>query len=123
MPTTIRTRRPHPLILLALVLCGLPSGCDEKMDQPAIVPLTGKVISIDLKKNDITVEYQLPKRQEKAVDTARVTDATEIQINGVLGKLADIKVGEHIRGDVQVEGKGDKRVLTVLRIYVDRAAP
>ncbi len=123
MPKIIRIRHRHPRILLALLLCGLPSGCDEKKDQPAVVPLTGKVISIDLKKSDITVEYQLPKRQDKAVDTARVTDATEIQINGVLGKLSDIKVGEHVRGDVLVEGKGEKRVLTVLRIYVDRASP
>ena len=123
MPTTIRIRPRHPLILFAVVLCGLPSGCDEKKDQAAVVPLTGKVISVELKKNEITVEYQLPKRQDKAVDTAKVTDATEIQINGVLGKLSDIKVGEHVRGDVLVEGKGDSRTLTVLRIYVERAAP
>lgn len=123
MPTTFRIRPCPPLILLALGIVVLPSGCDEKKDQPNVVPLTGKVISVELKKNEITVEYQLPKRQDKAVDTAKITEATEIQINGVLSKLSDIKVGEHVRGDVLVEGKGDSRVLTVLRIYVDRAAP
>ncbi|MCC7291322.1 MAG: hypothetical protein IT449_04565 [Phycisphaerales bacterium] len=123
MPKQFRIGHASLLIAIGLAACGMPFGCDEKKDKPNVVPLTGKVIAVDLKKNDITVEYQLPKRQDKAVDTAKVTEATEIQINGVVGKLSDIKVGEHIRGDVLVEGKGESRVLTVLRIYVDRAAP
>lgn len=103
-----------------MIVAGLP-GCSEKPSEPDILSLSGKVIDLDVRKGLISVEYENEKRKMKVTDTARVTDATEIHINGVLGKLSDVKVGCHVRGDVLVEGKGPQRQPVVLRIYVETA--
>ncbi|MCG3130392.1 MAG: hypothetical protein FLDDKLPJ_01149 [Phycisphaerae bacterium] len=101
-----------------MIVAALP-GCSEKPPEPDILSLSGKVVDLDVRKGLISVEYENEKRKTKATDTARVTDATEIHINGVLGKLSDVKIGCHVRGDVLVEGKGPQRQPVVLRIYVE----
>lgn len=113
-----RIARESVIALMTLALAS--HGCSEKHDQPAPLSLTGKVVAVDLKRKTISVEYDHPKLQTKQVDTAVVTDATEIQVNGVLAGLADVRVGEHVRGEVMVEGKGEQRKMRVLKMEIDR---
>lgn len=82
--------------------------------------MSGKVVAVDVKRKTISVEYDHPRLQTKQVDTAAVTEATEIQINGVLAELADVRVGEHVRGEVLVEKTGEQRRLRVLKMEIDR---
>jgi ribosomal protein L19 len=49
-----------------------------------------------------------------------VNAETEIMINGALAKLADLKVGDRIRGDVKVIRQGKERRQVVLKVRVDR---
>ena len=65
------------------------------------------------------------KYEQEMTKTGDVCEDTEILINGVLATLADLRVGESVRGQVRVEGKEpnkELRELTVLRIIVDRPA-
>jgi len=112
---------PLSALVLAAGLLGFAPGCTPKKSEPDVVPLSGKVVATDVKRGTLSVEYEHPKQHKKMTDTADVNESTEIMINGVLAKLSDIQVGEHVRGEVQVEGKGNERKLTVLKIYVDRA--
>jgi hypothetical protein len=42
-------------------------------------------------------------------------------IDGALASLQDIRVGERVRGEVQIGKKGEERTQTVIKIYIDRA--
>jgi|GEM_PF-864094 len=110
------------VFLTAWVLCLLaaPCGCREKVQEPKVVPLEGKVAKIDTNRNQITLRYYNEKHKREMTDTGEVAEETEILINGALATLADIRVGEHVRGQVRVEGKGEQRKLTALRIVVER---
>jgi len=68
----------------------------------------------------ITVSYHSEKQGQEIVGTARITTETEVMIDGAVATAKEIKVGERVRGDVRVDKKGDARIQTVLKIYVDR---
>ena len=116
----ISWRRVSVMSILSFAGLVAAAGCRDKAEAPRIVKLEGKVTRIDTQRNRVTLEYFSEKHQRDMTDTGEVNDNTEILINGALATLADIRVGEHIRGEVRVEGKGSQRKLTALRIAVDR---
>jgi len=108
--------------LMAGLMVG--GGCREKDDEYEIVQLEGKVESIRANPDgtgEVTVSYHSEKHGQELSGSGIVTKETEIMINGVLSKLADIKEGERIRGEVRVETKNGERRQIALKIYVDRA--
>lgn len=102
----------------AVMLAG--GGCREKIEQPKVLPLEGKVTKIDTRAGAITVRYFNEKQQKEMTDTGAVNENTEIVINGALASLADIRVGELVRGQVVIERDGQERRARVLKISVDR---
>jgi predicted lipase len=110
---------------LVVVAVALGGGCSRAKQSSQVVTMEGRVEKISLTSDatgEIAVLYRNKEKQE-IIGTATVTNESEVMINGVLGKLADIKEGERIRGEVVVTRNGDKRTQRVLKIYVDRAEP
>ena len=116
-------RRLAKAACLLLVIPVVLTSCRKAEQSSHVMTMEGRVQKIKLTSDEtgqIEVLYR-NKDQQEVIGSAAVTQETEVMINGVLGKLADIREGERIRGEVQVRGKGDKRTQTVLKIYIDRA--
>ena len=108
-------------VILILVLC--PSGCRKEPPPPQVISLEGKVESIRPTSDDtglISVRFYSEKHKQEMVGEGRVTQETEILIDGVAATLADLRPGDHVRGEVRVEKKGDERIQTAIRIRVER---
>ena len=116
-----RTARVAALLCLVAAL----PGCQPKDEPPEVLSVEGRIEDIKVADNggEITVAYFNEKQNEEMVGTARVTEQTEIMINGAAAKLADLRNGERVRGDVRVEKRGDQRVLTALKIQAERPMP
>jgi len=128
MNRTAYTRNEIRSIVAALAIVAAMStlpGCKDKAEGPAVFPLEGKVEKVELNSPDnsgkITVTYYNEKQRQEVTDTAQLTPETEVMVNGALGTLRDIKIGEKIRGEVRIDKKGGDRVKTVLKIRIDRA--
>jgi hypothetical protein len=107
---------------ILLVLIG---GCKPKDEPPEVIPVDGRIEAITVTDTGgtITVTYFNEKQNLELTGTAAVTPQTEIMINGAAAKLSDLRTGESVRGDVQIEKKNDERLLTALKIYADRPIP
>ena len=107
-------------MLLGIMLALATFGCREKSPSSEVIPLEGRVENVDTVARTITATYRSPKRDEDIVGTAEVTPETEILVNGVISTLADVKVGDRIRGEVRVEGHGEQKKMFILKINVER---
>lgn len=99
-------------------------GCREQKPSVSILPLEGKVEKVDVNPDgtgSITILYFNAKQGQEVADKGEVTKETEIMINGAIASLADIKVGERVRGEVKIEKVGEVRKHTALKINIDRA--
>ena len=104
----------------AVLAVGVAGGCRQKDDAPEIVSLNGKVEKIDVASGLITARYYNAKRDAEIVGTGQVTAETEILINGVASRLADLRVGDRIRGEIRIVNNGEEIRRLVLKIHVDR---
>jgi hypothetical protein len=114
------------LFAAAVPLLVTPLGC--KQDEPTfeVVPLTGTIEKIERTGEDtgtISVLYYSEKHQQELIGTGVVTADTEIMINGAVAKLADLREGDHVRGEVRIDKKGGRKTQSALKIYVDRPTP
>lgn len=126
----VRNGRPgHRAVWLGGVLVLgviLGTGCSKEDDSYDVLQLAGKVEELEVNPDgtgSITVLYYSERQQQDVLGTGEVTPETEIVINGVVGKLEDVRLGEQVRGEVRVEKDGDARRQIALKIYVDRAEP
>ncbi|RME39626.1 MAG: hypothetical protein D6788_05090 [Planctomycetota bacterium] len=113
-------------LALSLGVCPGLVGCRQKSPDIDIVALEGKIESIEQRSDTdgtITVVYYSEKHQQELAGRGRVTADTEITINGAQAKLADLRKGDRVRGEVRIEKKSGKRVQTVLKIHVTRPKP
>jgi len=118
----------HYLIGLSLLAAWLVSfpGCKEKEPAVDILTLEGKVEKIDMHSDGtgkITVEYYSEKQGQKMLGTGLVTKETEILIDGVASKLADVREGDRVHGEVRIAKRGEQRVQTALKITIERPKP
>lgn len=100
------------------------SGCRQEKPSMSIIPLEGKVEKVEARPDGtgtITILYFNEKKGQEVADKGEVTKETEIMINGAVASLADIKIGERVRGEVKVEKVGEERRHTALKINIDRA--
>lgn len=113
-------------LLLGLVLALAISGCSKSQDSFEVMTLQGKIEEIDTTSEttgEITVLYYSEKHKQDMMGTGLITAETEIMINGAISKLADLREGDRVRGEVRVEKKRGEKIQTALKIYVDRAKP
>ena len=112
--------------LCAVMVAFTAAGCRDKEPGFQLVTLEGKVDKIEAKPDgtgEITVLYFSEKNNQEILGTGTVTKDTEIMINGALARLEDIRPGEHVRGEVRVQKKGEQKEQIALKIYIDRAQP
>ena len=112
-------------LVIFTVVAGLVAmvGCRDQKPSVSILPLEGKVEKVDVRPDgtgSITILYFNEKKGQEVADKGEVTKETEIMINGAVGTLADIKVGERVRGEVKIEKVGEERKYTAIKINVDR---
>lgn len=121
-----RSSTIHPKIVLSLFLAamGVASGCKQQKPSFSIIPLEGKVEKVEARPDGtgtITILYFNEKKGQEVAEKGDVIKETEIMINGAIATLADIKIGERVRGEVRVEKIGEERRHTALKINIDRA--
>ena len=109
---------------VALWLTPLP-GCGEDKPNFEVLSLEGRIEAIEVAGLDktISVLYYNEKKKEDVIGTGRITDETEIMINGVVAQLSDLRQGDRVRGQVRVEKKGQKQDQIAMKIEVDRPKP
>ena len=101
-------------------------GCRKEQPKFEIVSLEGTVEKIERGPDNtgvITVAYYNDKQQQETLGTGKVTPETEIMINGAAATLADLRVGDRVRGQVRIEKKGEQRIQVAVKIHVDRPEP
>jgi len=109
--------------VVAAYLLAFP-GCRQEQPGPEVISLDGKIEKINRTSDDtgeITVSYYSDKQKTEVSGIGMVTKATEIMINGAIATLKDLRDGERVHGEVRVDKKGGERVLTILKITVNRA--
>jgi hypothetical protein len=119
------TTRRISAIAAVLLACGGFTGCKEREEEPKIITLEGVVEQIDLKAKVVTVRFYSEKHERTLRKPVRVSDQTEVFINGALAKLEDVKVGERAAGTVRMDrsADGDDDQFTALRVEIKRSAP
>ncbi len=111
--------------LLPVLLLACP-GCSDDKNDFEVISLEGKVEKITISASqtgEISVRYYSEKHKQEIVGKGQITKETEIQINGVVARLEDIREGDQIRGEVRVEKKGGTKKQIALKIFVDRPKP
>ena len=110
-----------------LLICAFAlAGCRKEQPRFEIVSLEGTVEKIERSPDNtgiITVAYYSEKQQQEMLGTGKVTPETEIMINGAASTLADLRVGDRVRGQVRIEKRGEQRIQIAVKIHVDRPEP
>ena|GEM_PF-1673997 len=98
-----------------------PPGCKE--DEPGFktVTLSGTVEHVDPANSSVQISYYSEKHDRNLTATVVVTPETEIFIDGIVARLEDVKVGERAEGEAVVTREGERRVITVTRVRIERA--
>lgn len=102
------------------------TGCGDKSSEVEIITLEGKIESIDRQSERVgvlTVTYYSEKHKQEMSGIGRINAQTEITINGVQAKLADLREGDRVRGEVRVVRKKNKKSQIALKINVVRPKP
>lgn len=122
----MRAFRQGLLIVMGVLAGAGVSGCPE--DDPGFktVALSGTVEAIekiDAANARVRISYYSEKNNRNVTTEVIVTPETEIFINGIEAKLEDVKVGERAEGESIVTQRNGKRIITVRRVRIERAAP
>lgn len=126
MMDILANNRKGIALVCVLTWAVILGGCKKNEESPKIQSLKGKVEKIDINPDGtgrITILYFSEKQDQDITGTGLVTKETEILINGAVASLSDIREGEHVRGEVRIVKKGDKRTQVALKIYIDRPKP
>jgi transcription termination factor Rho len=101
-------------------------GCREAVPEIEVVSLEGRIEKVERTSDTtgkISVLYYSDKHKQEVMGVGEVTTATEILINGAVARLADLKEGDKVRGEVRVVKHKGERTTTAIKIYVDRPVP
>lgn len=112
--------------IVPLLTLWLLPGCADKKPEVEIVSLEGKITRLERTSDTagtIGVLYYSEKQKQEIMGLGEVTGETEIMINGAIARLADLKEGDRVRGEVRVVKHKGERKTTALKIYVDRPTP
>jgi len=104
----------------ALVICG---GCTDREPESQVRELEGIIEEIDVEHKTVKVRFYNEKRKTTMTMPVKVTDETEILINGALAAMADVKEGERAKGTIRVKQVDENLELTALRVEIKRAEP
>ncbi|MFQ5491848.1 MAG: hypothetical protein ACE5GE_14110 [Phycisphaerae bacterium] len=114
------TRRTPNLALAVLVMVSI-HGCRKEDNEPEIRSVEGVIESLDLTNSRITMRFYNERHKQYITVTGQATPDTEIEINGVIATLKDLRTGERITAEGLVRGKGQNLEVIARRITVQRA--
>lgn len=121
-----RLHRATPYVCIIATLALVLPSCRKSEPTFEIITLEGKIEEIDATSEstgEITVLYYSEKHKQDMMGTGLITPETEIMINGAMAKLADLREGDRVRGEVRVDKRSGEQTQTALKINVDRAEP
>lgn len=72
------------------------AGCRREVKERKYSAVTGVASEIDLETGKVSMDWQSKKTGESRRFTGRATQTTEIFINGVSAKLADVQRGDRV---------------------------
>lgn len=117
-------RHPLTAVLVGLLSLGTVlgvSGCsDRSRKSKKARTIRGTVTKIDLPAKQVSMRFRNDKGQEIPID-GTVTEETEVLINGVNRKLADVIVGDEVIVQGFREKEGDSVRVVATRVEVSRA--
>lgn len=89
----MHTLQTFTILLLGLLLI---AGCRGEVKERKYSAVTGVASEIDLETGKVSMDWQSKKTGESRRFTGRATQTTEIFINGVSAKLADVRRGDRV---------------------------
>lgn len=89
----MHTLQTFTILLLGLLLI---AGCRREVKERKYSAVTGVASEIDLETGKVSMDWQSKKTGESRRFTGRATQTTEIFINGVSAKLADVRRGDRV---------------------------
>jgi hypothetical protein len=107
------------MVALGLTAIGL-CGCGDENEGPRQYVLEGTAETIDARTGDVSMRWFNPKRNKEVVINGRVSDTTEVFINGKLARFEDVRPQEQVRVTGYKEGKGESTIVVVTKVEVDR---
>ncbi len=102
---------------LAVVALGGCQGEDEGRKQYV---LEGTAESIDARTGEVSMRWFNSKRNKEVVINGRVSETTEVFINGKLARFEDVRPQEQVRVTGYKEGKGEAAIVVVTKVEVQR---
>lgn len=113
--------RRIPALLLTPLLIVSIHGCRKEDREPEIRSVEGVIQNLDLANSRITLRFYNERHKRYVTVTGQATPETEIEINGVIATLQDLRIGERITAEGLVKGKGDNLEVIARTITVQRA--
>ena len=108
-------------VLLVVALAWVVPGCkQERPKRKYVEPIQGIARSIDYQTGEVSMEFVHPKTGLTVVRKGYITRDTEVEINGVVARIQDVKVGEPVTVEGYFEGSGRNKKFIVTRIVVRR---
>jgi hypothetical protein len=120
VPGWVRAWSRRAILPVAVLACCAQMGCPEAEPKPTVLALTGVVERIDHEQRAVQVRYRSPDGTPVRSVVVRLTEDTEIQINGVLSTLEDVREDEVATGTVRIDHVDDVDTYTALRVKITR---
>lgn len=113
------SQRRWCVVTTSIVLLGL-AGCREKGPKRTYAVREGRVRSVNPETGEVSMTYVDPKTNAKIIIQGRVTQNTEILVNGRSASLDDVRIDEWVKVTGYREGpKSDPRVVAT-RVEIQR---
>lgn len=110
--------------LIVLMGFALTPGCkQDEPRKPKSKTMEGVITRVDADKGRLAMKLRNPKNKSEFLPKeieGSVTPTTEIQINGKLAKLADLREKDTVEATGYRQGKGDEEKIVAEKITVDR---
>jgi hypothetical protein len=105
---------------LGLVALAMPLGCGKEPEQVTYEPIVGRVVDVDKGTGTVRVEFYSLKHQEMRRQEGKLAPDAEILIDGAIGRMEDVRLGEEVRLEGRVERHGDEKRFVAIKVHVDR---
>ena len=114
-----RSQRQSGVVIVMLLPLGLV-GCREKGPKRAYAVRDGRVRSVNPETGEVSMDYVEPKTNTPIILKGRVTQDTEILINGRSASLDDVRLGDWVKVTGYREGPKTDPQLVANRVEIQR---
>ena len=110
-------------IMLGLTVTVLPGlcGCSRNDDEPEHRQIEGTVEKIDLESGSVALRFFHRKSNSEQVLDGRITDTTEVLINGQQATPKDILLKERVKVTGYKKGSGVNAEIVAVKVEIERA--